>query len=123
MTAEAAPHVGNDRLAEVTREAFATTRKQRAIELRHVAVHEAVAMLVDGCPVEDVTAYMLDSVLGEQAGVAGIRVPASFRVECACGYGTPGLSLAEADVIEAQHADAECVPEIVLLDGTGRRLP
>ncbi len=108
---------GRARLEEVTREAFATTRRQRSAELRRVRARETAEMLRDGSDPADAAAYLLDSVLGEQASVAGIRVPRRvrqlWRVECDCGYAVEKLLLPEADIFAARHADAECAPVIV----------
>lgn len=123
MTAEIVDtDAGRDRLREVAREAFATTRRQRGNELRRVAVREAVDMLRDGATRAEVAAYVLDSVLGDQAHVAGIRtseVAHRWRVECACGFVVEHLRLTDADVLAARHADAECAPDVL----DERRLP
>ncbi len=79
-------------------------------------------MLRDGTPCDEVAAYVLDSVLGEQASVAGIRTSREayrWRVECACGFMVGGLRLPDADVLAARHADRECVPDVI----DERRLP
>jgi hypothetical protein len=126
------PDDAHARLEAVTAEAFATTRTQRVDELRRIRARECVDMLVDGADPQSVCTYLLDSLLSEQARIAGIRIPQDelrrWSVHCACGMQSDGLLLADADVLAARHADAECSPIVqqmersIVVDGFGTQI-
>lgn len=104
MTTDDEREAGRIRLAEVTREAFAS----RADRLRRNACRTTLQMLLDGCDVDVACTHLTESVLGEQAVAAGIAVPGRWHVACGCGYVVDELPLGRAVRLAERHNDDDC---------------